>query len=1042
MTDLQLALSPSPHENHGLFADHYLDHVLPVRAEWRAIVTEAAPALARLQTIFSTFVPSNKEAQTEADLIRPVLDALGHTYEVQANLHVPGSTNSPDYVFFCDTDAKNAHKTVVLDKRLPESGGIAVGDAKYWDRPLDSAQTGSSASGNQNPAFQIFWYVLHSGVAWGLLTNGRRWRLVHRDTADRLDVFYEVDLKALVDEGNVERFLFFYGFFRRAAFEPGPVGLEALLSESTDYAHAVGNGLKAQVFDALRHLSQGFLDYAPNGLQTDGATLAAIYDNSLILLYRLIFVLFAEARELLPVRESRDYRESYSLQAITRDIAADLLRKRHLLAGSALLWPRLRELFRSIDAGNPPLRVATFNGGLFDPDKHPFLERYAVGDAHLQQAIDKLARIGGQNVDYRDLAVRHMGTIYEGLLEFQLQPLDVPEEGWTVALVNDKGERKATGSYYTPEYIVKFIVDRTVGPALLTAVEGKATDAAKVAAVLEVNVLDPAMGSGHFLVEAVEYIARYLVNLGVATTGKTAEEADLAFWKRRVAQSCVYGVDLNPLAVELAKLSLWLITVAKDRPLSFLDHHLRPGNSLVGARLTALEAHGASSAVKKKRQAVTDDSQTSLFGGHDFTVQMANAVGSMWLIEESDAASVAQVKEQEALYAQIRERLIGRFGKLADLLTARHFGLEIPDDRRQFAVDFVMGRALAVPQAIQEIVETATALARQERFFHWELEFPEVYFDRYGRSLGDEGGFEAVIGNPPYIRQERLARYKPYFQEAFQTFHGVADLYLYFYERGLEVAQRDARLAFISSGTFARANFATPFRQWLPTAATFETLIDFGENQPFPGAEMVRPSIAVLRKRAGNSSVVPVCATFRSLFIGGKIPPSLDVALETDGIDCDPSALEQSEWTFKASNHTRLIQKIMGGGRPLNEVVQGRLLYGVKTGLNEAFVIDQATGDRLKFLDPGCTPLIKKMLRGEDLRPWYQEDEGRWLITLPCGWTSREFGSGKSEEDAWQHLAGKFHALAEYCRRAPSAPPSCSPPLANGHDEVAVARVH
>jgi hypothetical protein len=580
MTDLQLALIAPPHHNHGLFADHYLDHVLSARPEWRALAAEAAPALARLQAIFAAFVPSTKEAQTEADLIRPVLDALGHTYEVQPPLQVPGAIHVPDYVFYGETGARDAQKNRVLDKTLPNSGGLAVGDAKHWDRPLDCAQAGAGASGNQNPAFQIFWYVLHSGVAWGVLTNGRRWRLVHRDTADRLDVYYEVDLQALVEEGDVARFLFFYGFFRRAAFDQGPVGLESLLRESTDYAHAVGDSLKAQVFDALRHLGQGFLDYAPNGLGTDPATLAAIYDNSLILLYRLIFVLFAEARELLPVRESRDYRESYSLQAITRDVAADLLRKRHLLPGSALLWPRLRELFRSIDAGNPPLQVATFNGGLFDPEKHPFLERYAVGDAHLQQAIDKLARIGGQNVDYRDLAVRHMGTIYEGLLEFHLTPAQAgqgEEAGWTVALVNDKGERKATGSYYTPEYIVKFIVDRTVGPALATAVEGKATDAEKVAAVLEVNVLDPAMGSGHFLVEAVEYIARYLVNLGVATAGKTAEEADLAFWKRRVAQSCVYGVDLNPLAVEVAKLSLWLVTVAKDPPLSFLDPPPAPG---------------------------------------------------------------------------------------------------------------------------------------------------------------------------------------------------------------------------------------------------------------------------------------------------------------------------------------------------------------------------------------------------------------------------------------------------------------------------------
>ena len=160
---------------------------------------------------------------------------------------------------------------------------------------------------------------------------------------------------------------------------------------------------------------------------------------------------------------------------------------------------------------------------------------------------------------------------------------------FTLALRNDKGERKATGSYYTPDYIVKYIVEETLRPLLERAVEYKTEDTDCIEAVLGIRVLDPAMGSGHFLVEATETIARYLVDLGVAPQEVTAEKADLAYWKRRVVQSCIYGVDLNPLAVELAKLSLWLTTVAKDRPLSFLDHHLRPGNTLIGGRLASLQ---------------------------------------------------------------------------------------------------------------------------------------------------------------------------------------------------------------------------------------------------------------------------------------------------------------------------------------------------------------------------------------------------------------------------------------------------------------------
>jgi len=1031
MTDQQqLPLLP-PHRNHGLFADHYLDRVLSARPEWRALAAEAEPIRTRITEIFAGFVPSEDEAQTEKDFIRPVLDALGFDYEVNVRLRVPGThPDRPDYAFYRDDTARQANKNTLLDRRLPAQGGFAVGDAKRWNRPLDHLLRDGRAGGNENPAYQIHKYLLYSGVEWGILTNGKLWRLVHRDTADRLDVYYEVDLEEAIRSKNVDDFRYFYAFFRRTAFDPGPLGLSELLNASTSYARDVGASLKVQVYDALRHLAQGFLDYESNGLGTEPETLQDIYDNALILLYRLIFILYAEARELLPIRENAAYRETYSLQAMVQAVARELTAGRHLLPSSARRWPQLKELFGYINAGKPPLHIATFNGGLFDPEKHPFLEQYAVGDYHLQQAIDKLARVHGEFIDYRDLAVRHMGTIYEGLLEYHLQPilgsqafrarsetvsLPIQEQArdacdprdWSIDLVNDKGERKATGSYYTPDYVVKFMVDRAVGPALREAIAGRNSDVAKVQAVLDVNIIDPATGSGHFLVEAVEYIARFLVDLGVAPAGKTPEEADLAFWKRRVVQSCIYGVDLNPLAVELAKLSLWLVTVAKDRPLSFLDHHLRPGNSLVGARLEQIQPPRKQTAGQRKVDQAKANGQISLFDDTAFTQRVKLAVDNMWLIEESEAHSVGDVKNQEVMYESLRRHFTAKYARLLNLVTATGFGVTINSSHWPALVKYVTnGNGAAFP-AFDALLRQADEIAARERFFHWELEFPEIFFDRVGRHLGEEGGFEVVIGNPPYIRQEKLATYKPYLQETFRVFHGVADLYLYFYERGLEMAKHGGRLAFISSGTFARANFAGAFRTWLPTVAQLETLIDFGENQPFPGAEMVRPSIVLLRK-------TPMTGGFRSLFIAGKVPESLDVALDEEGTDCAPSALEQSEWTFQAVEQTRLFQKIMTAGNPLGEVVNRKIYYGIKTGLNEAFIIDQQMRDRLVAGDSGCAPVLKKMLRGEDLRPWYQEDEGRWLIALPCGWTRRTFGEGLSEDDAWQQLARRHPSLATH----------------------------
>ena len=1050
MSDLNLSLQQPSHQNHRLFSDHYLNEILPKQAGWSEFALPAAPVMSEIAGIFARFTPSENERQTEKNLIFPVLRALAHTFEVQAALKTSDGIKAPDYVFYHDESALDAHKNQVLNESVADEGAFAVGDAKYWQRPLDIAvrRRDADALSNKNPAYQIYFYMLHSGVEWGILSNGTLWRLYQRDTAYKLDIYYEVDLEDLVREGDIARFLYFYAFFHRNAFADGPLCLAEILRASTEYARGVGETLKSQIYEALRHVAQGFFDYPGNALTVDADTLNAVYDNALIVLYRLIFILYAEARELLPVHENNRYRDSYSLQAIKQTVASDLRTGKLLLPTSALLWPHLTQLFGDINQGNSPLEVATFNGGLFDPLTHPFLARYSVGDAHLQQAIDKLTRIHGEFVDYRDLSVRHMGTIYEGLLEYKLVSIfsDVNidshclEQGespacfpnhllldsptispWTIDLVTDKGDRKSSGSYYTTDYIVKFIVEQTVGPALREAVAGKSSDDELLRAVLGVSVLDPAMGSGHFLVEATEYIARFLVDLGIVPEGKTAVDADIAYWKRRVVQSCIYGVDLNPLAVELAKLSLWLITVAKRRPLSFLDHHLRPGNSLVGARLADLQqqslatANGARKikAASKEAPAQATSKQVALLHTSEFVARMSVAVTRMLHIEESEAVSIAQVKAQADDYAYLRPHLMAIYGKLADVITAQHFGVDIPASYWDVFIDYILGRSLAVelPPALRALPELVASIAARERFFHWELEFPERYFDRFGRALGEEGGFAVVIGNPPYVRQEQLAPYKPYFQHDYpEVYHGVADLFVYFFAQGLQQARQGGRLSYISSNSWLRANYATPLRKHLREATTVELLVDLGDNRVFAEAPDVYPAIHLVRK-----GLPPATQTARAaVFTRGEGVHNFALQVADKLIPLTIHDQDDSGWQLGADAGRQLFRKIMAAGKPLGEVVHGRIYRGVLTGLNEAFIIDQATRDRLVNDHAGSRAIIKKIFRGEDLRPWYQEDEGRWLIAIPCGWTRQTFGEGLSEEDAWSSFSANHPALAAH----------------------------
>ncbi len=804
----------APHRNHLLFSDSYLARRVSEQRAWRD--ADVGGIVGELTSIWRGFEPAGtNEAQVEEDWVKPVLTALGHRFDVQVSLETPLGPRRPDYFLFPDDAARDASRRDGPRTREDLRQALAVMDSKAWDVRLDQPPKGVErrGAGEANPSFQIDGYVRHSGLRWGILTNGRAWRLVHRETSDRLDVYYEVDLPALIESGDREALKYFVLFFRPAAFMGEPSWLEQVLSESRTFARSVGDSLKTQVYEALEHLAQGFLDFPPNGLEPTPETLREINDHSLVLLYRLLFALFAESRDLLPLAENEAYRRRYSLSAIKQRVASELAQGTP--AGATLddLWSSAQRLWTILDVGNPELGVPPFDGGLFDPaathsardaravaaGATPFLERYRVGDLHLRRAIDLLARVEDPEtgarafVDYRDLDVRHLGSVYEGLLEhrlrFAVEPLRARKAGGrtileplpdddepagadiaasTVYLLTDKGERKTTGSYYTPEALVERIVRYTLDP-VLAAVRSRHASAdglipptardAFVRDALSINVLDPAMGSGHFLVSATDHIARWLVEQALPATDDLGDADEMDYWRRRVVQACIYGVDVNPLAVELAKLSLWLRTVSRDRPLSFLDHHLRCGDSLLGARVDELQtsAPGAKRSGKlktaaKKREAKAAAGQLSMLADSAFAGAMVSAWEMMERIEDLDARTVDDVHEAAEIYGRIQRDVTRKYRRLADAATARYFGLEVDDDTWSALVRHESAGGFDLPH-FAELMDRAAEIATEHRFFHWELEFPEVFFDRHGR-VPEDGGFDAVVGNPPWERMK------------------------------------------------------------------------------------------------------------------------------------------------------------------------------------------------------------------------------------------------------------------------------------------------
>jgi len=764
--------------NKNLFSDHFLGEILPERMEeWGKDekIREVFEKIKQLYVKQKKLLEKYNEPQLEEHFIKPIFGYLGHHFEVQET--APSTRRQPDYAFFPDDKTRReAHSN--KGKISFYTKAVAVGDAKAWEKSLDKKTGRGAAFEEQNPSFQIDTYLRDTEPRWAILTNGRCWRIYFQDTSYKLNSYFEIDLVDIINKDDLESFKYFYFFFRLEAFLPDERGknfLDQVYEGSIDYAKKLGESLQENVYAALKILADGFLGLDENKLKKNPETIKEIHSNALVLLYRMLFVLYAESRGLLDTI-NETYNRTFSFNSIKREVAETIDRGGELHSWHTQYWNRLKNLFSLINGGSESkgipkedLFVPPYNGSLFNPSKNEFLERHAVGDSYLAKVIDLLSRSGGGFIDYSTLDIRHLGSIYEGLLEFKLKiaeedMVSVREKGkevWVprdkaggkeiheevekggLYLVTDKGERKTTGSYYTPGYIVKYIVENTLSPIVKQKIEESRENSGKESeAILSINVLDPAMGSGHFLVEAVDFLARVLLEAVSNDMEKgliTEAEYSTEWAKREVVSHCIYGVDLNPLAVELAKLSLWLATIAKDKPLSFLDHRLKCGNSLIGAKLEDLPWHPKKKAQDRKQKRI------------DISGFVKKLVDTTKKLSEISDDTLDNIKRKEKIFSDFKETMAYDMIKtLADVRTSIHFGNDV--DERTYGTytgDAWWSSEIEWKQRRdKEFAQKARKIADEKKFFHWELEFPEVFFEAGKKK--ENPGFDAVIGNPPW----------------------------------------------------------------------------------------------------------------------------------------------------------------------------------------------------------------------------------------------------------------------------------------------------
>jgi len=782
------------------------------------------------------------ESEIENSFIRPLLeDVLGYSVEQNRSLRLTGlgqeeydgKSKRPDVVAFADDQAHALAVAAANEIPQPPDGPIfcrrasLILDAKRFDKGVGVDEEVEKVSKHRRSeptaiedVIQVERYLRGCRLTWGVLTNGRSWRLMrvgHLHEHLRFDLVLFLEELRKKQEGPDSHDLDVFNLFFHLFGPPGSAGgyLDALFSESSEFTSHVREVLRKQAHAAVEEIARGFwrcaanssagLDTAPNVPSQE--VLDHLREVSLTLFYRLLFVLKAEAQGLLAMTTDSggwsDYARLCSSKAIFDRLAEDPASDRKSFS---VVYEKLLTLFRGIDQGDVQFDIPAYNGGLFDPDRHPELEKWRLLDDSLFNVLKNVIYLEGgeQPVPYADLNVRDLGDIYEGLLELRL----VARHGVRTNLVlkNEKGERKASGSYFTPDSIVDYLVRRGLRPLL----DAAGADAFKV---LQLRILDPAMGSGHFLVKAVDVIADHLtIHCDPAEEEAPRDNGpdELAYWKRKVVENCVYGVDFNPMAVELARVALWLHTADYGKPLSFLDHHFKVGNSLVGAELGQLSHPGLKSRKKKsgltwvpqpiprrettqplpkgkkrrKRTKKTEAYQLSLPLPID-TELFSGILKSIQGILLSPSETASDVRNKRKNYIAAVSDALAAHRLLADLWCLQWF-IGSPDGDSVEAFDSPIGlysevkRICGVPGTEERAKEIAdledhplVAGVRQIRasgygprplaFFHWQLEFPEVAFADDG-TLREGFGFDAVVGNPPWdrIRPERRHFYGPH----------------------------------------------------------------------------------------------------------------------------------------------------------------------------------------------------------------------------------------------------------------------------------------
>ncbi len=727
-------------------------------------------------------------------------------------------------------------------------------------KDLDAIMSGR----HKSPVQQAWEYAMDApGAKWVLLSNYVEVRL-YAVGYGRQD--YETwQFTDLLDPHEYARFMLLLSAKNLLRTETRSLleASEKAEKDITSRLYEDYRNLRFHLIDSLQHDN-------PN---TSSLTLVG---HAQTLLDRILFIAFAEDRGLLPeqtLQKAYQHNDPYNQKPI---------------------WENFKGLFQAINQGNKTLDIPAYNGGLFSPD--PAIDQLVISD----DLCEKFKALGEYDFE-SEVGVTVLGHIFEQSISDLETIHETIEAGTTPTQLIEKqtavkGKRKQHGVVYTPDNITQFIVEKTLGSYLKNAFDQLLIQYTKKQSfeesdqkirwknksseqqfwiswrdtLMQIRILDPACGSGAFLVAAFDYLyAEYTrVNDKLADITGSRDLFDL---DKEILNNNLYGVDLNEESIEITKLSLWLKTAHKGKPLTSLDDNLKHGNSLINDR--QIDHHA----------------------------------------------------------------------------------------------------------------------------FNWQQQFPAVFAT---------GGFDVVLGNPPYVRQERISEIKPWLEQNYTVYHGVADLYCYFFELGMRVLKPDGLLGYISSSTFFKTSSGKNLRTFLSQQTTLEVLINFNDLQLFEGVTTY-PAIIIARNQTANPN-----SNISFLSLQNQLPEDLHSHFQQSQRVMQQQQLQQQSWRLEEHQLAELRSKITQGKPTLKEVY-GSPKYGVKTGLNEAFVIDRKTRDQLVREDPNSTEIVKPLIKGNEIRKWHFDNQGNFLILFPKGWTTSKFGN-IDEDKAFSELLQLYPAICNW----------------------------